>query len=312
MIDTTTRIAAAKGLGSRLFVPNGVADGFRGVDGIDDSLSSNYIQNLAGGAVSPDDAPSLISQGEGADMGSFSAAGGFAAARNGVPNETYTNCARTTANTGSIGRNYTGGKRVARVVIRASSDYGFDGTGSATAIDIVLRARNGTPANHSDGVNLGSWSGADANGLVVVIDSSDIDTLYERWWAQITSSAGGVHLAVAEIEFYEPAASDDMTLAGQPVTADMEPDTAHAVLIVRPIDELTLNTDLTLELSRDDGETWADATLTQRHTLGFDRYCDAIGVDLSGQPSGSDIVWRVKTFNGKKVEVRGIDVSWEA
>ena len=73
-----------------------------------------------------------------------------------------------------------------------------------------------------------------------------------------------------------------------------------------------LNTDIIGELSRDGGTTYSPATLT-RSSTGIDGATTQIlsgDVDFTGDPSGTNLVGRIRTVNKHKVTVNGIAVNW--
>ena len=74
----------------------------------------------------------------------------------------------------------------------------------------------------------------------------------------------------------------------------------------------TLNTHIIGELSRDGGTTYSPATLT-RSSTGIDGATSEIfsgDVDFTGDPSGTNVVGRIRTVNNHKVTVDGISVNW--
>ena len=74
----------------------------------------------------------------------------------------------------------------------------------------------------------------------------------------------------------------------------------------------TLNTDVIGEMSRDGGTTWSPATLA-RSSTGIDGANTGIlsgDVDFTGDPSGTNIVGRIRTANKHYMTVDGISVNW--
>ena len=63
--------------------------------------------------------------------------------------------------------------------------------------------------------------------------------------------------------------------------------------------------------SADDGATWTTAVLAAAGSLadGTKTY-EAIGIDISGQPSGTDMRYRIETDNAKDVEIHGAILKW--
>jgi len=74
----------------------------------------------------------------------------------------------------------------------------------------------------------------------------------------------------------------------------------------------TLNTHVIGEMSRDGGSTWSPVTLA-RSSTGIDGATTEIfsgDVDFTGDPSGTNVVGRIRTANKHKVTVDGISVNW--
>ena len=103
----------------------------------------------------------------------------------------------------------------------------------------------------------------------------------------------------------------NMTLVSDAFTADSAPDKGRIHIQAKPNETITVNTDLTAEISRNGGTTFTTATLVAKETLadGTIAYEDA-DVDISGQSSGTSMKWRIKTLNTKDVEVHGVVLQW--
>jgi hypothetical protein len=65
-------------------------------------------------------------------------------------------------------------------------------------------------------------------------------------------------------------------------------------------------------MSRDGGSTWSPVTLA-RSSTGIDGATAEIlsgDVDFTGDPSGTNVVGRIRTANKHKIMVDGISVNW--
>lgn len=116
---------------------------------------------------------------------------------------------------------------------------------------------------------------------------------------------------IGDLNAYEIADPADMTLVSEAFTAAAAPDTARVHVQVTEVDAVTVNTDLMVDVSRDDGSTWETAVLALAASLadGTKAYEDT-AVDLSGQPSGTDLRYRVRTDNAKEVRIHGAVLQW--
>ncbi|WP_421782602.1 hypothetical protein [Kiloniella litopenaei] len=120
---------------------------------------------------------------------------------------------------------------------------------------------------------------------------------------------GGGATGDAMFGIYQSTVNASMTLLSEAVTATAAPAEIRTLLRQKDVDSVTLNTDLTLEVSRDGGTTWTAATLSENTTIGDTRVL--LGdVDVSGQPSGTSLKYRVKALNSKAQEIHGISQQW--
>tara|TARA_R110000823_G_scaffold14649_1_gene48163 strand:+ start:479 stop:1612 length:1134 start_codon:yes stop_codon:yes gene_type:complete len=103
----------------------------------------------------------------------------------------------------------------------------------------------------------------------------------------------------------------NMTLVSDPFTADAVPATGRIYFHLTQNESITINTDVTAEISRDNGSNFTTATLALVQTLadGTKTYADS-SVDISGQPSGTAMKYRIKTLNTKDVELLGVVFQW--
>jgi hypothetical protein len=72
---------------------------------------------------------------------------------------------------------------------------------------------------------------------------------------------------------------------------------------------MVLNTDLKASVSRDGGTTFSQVTLSDAGE--FEKGNLLTGtVDLSTQPSGTDMAWKVETDNNKALNLHGVGLEW--
>ena len=107
------------------------------------------------------------------------------------------------------------------------------------------------------------------------------------------------------------AGTADVTLVSNAFTATSVPATGRIHIQVNVLEVITINTDLTAEISRDGGTTFTEATLVLKETLkdGTEAYEDN-NVNISGQPSGSQMKYRIKTLNSKGIQIHGAVLQW--
>ena len=129
--------------------------------------------------------------------------------------------------------------------------------------------------------------------------------------------AGGSHLAVsgtdAIFELYGYTESlGNMTLVSEAFTADAAPSTARIVVDEEDVDAVTINTDLTAEVSRDGGTTWSAVTLALDGPNASGRKTYSGEVSVAAQPSGTSMKYRLATFNLKEQKIHGVALLWKA
>jgi len=108
----------------------------------------------------------------------------------------------------------------------------------------------------------------------------------------------------------KPVITDNMTLISNSVTAESQPDDARVVIFEEDVDSITINTDLTVEISRDGGSNYSTVTLSDEGDYASGQRILVGNVDISGQPAGTSIEYRLKTLNNKDCKIHGISVLW--
>ncbi|QIG76741.1 concanavalin A-like lectin/glucanase protein [Rhizobium phage RHph_Y52] len=98
---------------------------------------------------------------------------------------------------------------------------------------------------------------------------------------------------------------DNMTLISTIYPAVSVPTTARIALQLADSVTLVPNTDFSAEVSRDGGTTWTAATLALLMNFNGLKVYEGT-VSLTGQPSGSNMQWRVKSLTNKIVIASGV------
>jgi hypothetical protein len=100
-------------------------------------------------------------------------------------------------------------------------------------------------------------------------------------------------------------AAQSMSVVSTAYAAPAVPASAACTMrFVKPDNNVALNTDLIVEISRDGGTTWSTVTLTELRTAGTTVVASGT-IAVSGQPSGSSLRSRITTPGGtpKAVEI---------
>lgn len=106
------------------------------------------------------------------------------------------------------------------------------------------------------------------------------------------------------------ALQGNMTLISNTFTATTAPSNAYGFLLLEEIDSITLNTDLTLEITRDGGTTWTTVTLVSGSIYSASTRIIYFSANISAQPSGTSLKYRIKTLNNKNCKISGGAFSW--
>jgi hypothetical protein len=111
---------------------------------------------------------------------------------------------------------------------------------------------------------------------------------------------------------YAPEATEatNMTLISNAQVAESVPTSARIVLFEEDVDSITLNTDLKAYVSRDNGATYSQVTLVNEGYYATSKNILAGLVDISAQPSGDDIKYKIETLNNKNLKIHGTGINW--
>ena len=273
------------------------------------SAGSKLYENQVGYALVSPSAGTIISTGTTA-LGPYNLAAAFDGSAIGVYN------AATSCYTGApfsaslyqlcVGKDYGAGNAhaVTRCRLYSSTDqglwWGHIGSDLTIAVDCS-----------DDGA---SW--AEAATQAITNATGTIYTLtwpsagaHRYWRLRIVVADGSQNISCPEMDFSTANSAPNMALVSNalnpaPTTA---PAKVKILVLHKAIDASTLNTDFTAEASRD-GSTWTAGTLSDTGLTvnGFKVLWAA--VDVSAQPSGTTVKYRLKTLNAKAQQVKGVAV----
>ena len=192
--------------------------------------------------------------------------------------------------------------------------------GSGNAQDIIKGY--GSWSGGYDGTRTGSWqysdnnsSWSDAHAFNATETGGSMTHTWSsagshRYWRiNITGWTGSGYTAFYNIRMYRQLTTANMTLVSNALTADSAPSNGFITVQADPVDSITINTDLKAEISRDGGSNWTTVTLVAGATnSNFINYEGS--ADISGQPSGTSMKYRVTTLNTKEIRVSGVVLRW--
>ena len=105
-----------------------------------------------------------------------------------------------------------------------------------------------------------------------------------------------------------------MTLISTATTAQSVPTKGDLVMTYTDgIGTATINTDIKAYVSRDDGSNYTQGTLASQGTTGGHTILTFHDLDISGQPSGSTMRYKIETLNqgtGKATRIQAVSLGW--
>jgi hypothetical protein len=181
----------------------------------------------------------------------------------------------------------------------------------------IALVRNGNDfVIYVDGISKGTTSTSNPIGstgyFYIGLKSYNGDHWYNGYMDEFRVSKGIARWTTA----FTPPTSDypisgDMTLFSNVQVASITPTSSRIVLFEEDLDIITLNTDLKAYISRDNGTTYSQVTLKDEgNYITGARVLSGI-VNISAQPSGSNIKYKVETLNNKKLNIHGVGISWK-
>lgn len=308
----------AENAGDRLSMDDGIADPYKDETDIDTSGSTNESYDASGDfytPTAPDTLLDLSGLTETAD--GIGAVTRTAAKFDGTLSQAHAAATIWNLDATSFAFGVDHGSSVTRVVSKATYTSVNDSNGGFFAAssggNLTWKMQGST--DDSSWVDLGGnltddYPYADTSRSVSHTMTSTTAYRYHRVHVQKNSGGNG-YLRLAEAQFYSTGTTNNMTIVSNAFTATAVPATGRIHIQVNPVDSITINTDLTAEISRDGGSNWTAATLALTETLkdGTVAYEDN-SVTISGQPSGTAMKYRIKTLNNKEVQIHGAVLQW--
>lgn len=136
---------------------------------------------------------------------------------------------------------------------------------------------------------------------------------YSKHRLVITSNNGDTqHIEFNQLRLHSSATVDysNFSVSSVVATADVQATETRLVLLHQPVSSTTLNTDCTIEVSRDGGTTWTAGTLVNEGAFDTTTNILSATVDVSAQPSGTSMKWRFNSLNNKEQRLHGVWMQW--
>ena len=176
-----------------------------------------------------------------------------------------------------------------------------------------------TSTSFSGGTGGGGASGSNSNGYIGTAGTTNTGGggggSHGGGGDHRSGAAGGSGIVVVRYNASTGFVSyTNMTLISNASTADSAPTTGDIVMTyTNGAGTATINTDLKAYISRDNGSTWTQATLTSEGTTGGHSILTAHNVDISSQPSGTSMKYKIETLNqsaSKETRIQAVSLGW--
>ena len=240
---------------------------------------------------------------------------------------TYTAGSGAVTNLGNLADNDTGTEAGLQVPLPNSSvfftvDVGSGVTKTATKMSIHWMNHSDI-ANYILGVKVeGSNNNSDFTSLIDESTGATGNATKDYTWSNTTAyryykitvkskntSSGAANGNIIELDMYETNTTQNMTLISNALTASSAPSTGFITVQADPVDSVSANTDIKAFISRDSGSNFTEVTLAAgAENSNFINYEGS--VDISGQPSGTAMKYKVTTHNTKEIRVSGVVLRW--
>lgn len=303
-------MAIARNAALAQFYGMAFADSFAATTYVDVAGATNL--SIGTGLLKPTSSSTYaqISQASGTTIGNMTVNGGLAAAFDGNDTQAYASCAAyaVAGGQGFIGKDWGSGvtRLVEKVDVISTTDYGF--TGGTSNVQVTVQGSQ----DNTNWTTLFSQTFANvATGQTRTITEADgllIGTAYRYHRVSIQDLTGSLYAKVAELKFYTATHStSNFSVTSSSITVASVPSSVMPIARIKHVDAATPGTDYNLFVSRDGGATYsAAASLTSWFTDPSDgaRIVYGAPLNVSGQPSGSNVRIKLTSANNKNIELR--------
>lgn len=244
----------------------------------------------------------------GSTFGNMTAGGGLAASFDGNTSKAYTSCSvNLVTNPAYVGKAFASAQTISQVIVYGASNGGYSDGSPGSMMTLSVYGKATAPASATDGTLLGSlaaFADTDATNPKTIPCSG---AAYPYVWA-VVSNGSTVAASLAQVQYFTGGTPPNMAL----VSSALSPAPASAPTQVKLMvvwkdlsGSAVLNTDVTAEATRD-GSTWTAGTLSDTGlTISGFKVLWGV-VDVSTQPSGTSVKYRLKTLNAKAQQAKAV------
>lgn len=203
---------------------------------------------------------------------------------------------------GGNGSGDTGGAGGAGVsyTISGSTVWYSEGGGGAGAVTGGSTAHGGGRGSDGEENADNATTYGSGGGGAGVLDSGNTN-----------GGAGKQGIVIIRFNPATGTAYSDLNLFSQSFIAESVPTTARIIILQEDIDATTLNSDFNAYVSRDGMNNKSLVTLSDVGDFNSSIRILAGSVDLSGQPSDTNMSYNIKTGDAKRVIIHGVGLLWD-
>jgi len=174
---------------------------------------------------------------------------------------------------------------------------------------------SGTGGTGGSGIG-GNGNGASNSGSNTTIPTANTGSGGGADNSCTTSTAGAVGIVVIRYADTEFPSFGNLSLQSTANTASSAPTKGDLIaLIEENVGTTTLNTDIKGYISRDNGSNWTQGTLVNEGSWGSNRSIVSFhNLDISGQPSGTNVRYKIETLNqsaSRVTKIHATSLGWK-
>jgi len=103
---------------------------------------------------------------------------------------------------------------------------------------------------------------------------------------------------------------NDMTLISDDISAEELPNTVYVAILKEDVNENIINVDYNFYISRDGGTSYTKANLELEGNYNSNIKIYTALIDISGQPEGTILKWKIETLNQKDSKTHAVGLTW--
>ena len=193
-------------------------------------------------------------------------------------------------------------------------DGGAGAANSITGASVTYAGGGGSGGKTGYAVGAGGAGGGGAGGSVAGTDELGGGGGGAQGGSGSAGADGGNGIFILRRPTVDVAEGADMSLASTATTAESAPTKGDIVCtITNGAGTTTVNTDIKGYISRDNGSNYTQFTLASQGTTGGHTILSGHDLDISSQPSGTAMKWKITTHNqsaSKTTRIQAVSLGW--